>query len=254
MRNYLIIDGVSSINYGVFISGKGTFSSPAKQYEEVSVPGRNGQLLMNTEPTFGNIDVSYDAFAYDDPDKLFPRMDRTKVNDRYRTLSEKLGALRAFLNSRSGYFRLEDSYNTEEFRLAYFKKEFSPNVIDNLHAATFTLTFTCKPQRFLKIGEKAVTFTGTSTLRNTTSFKALPLIRAYGTGTFEVGGTKVQIKSASSYTDIDCELMECYKGTTNCNNNVTLTNGVFPDLKPGQNTIKMTGITKLIITPRWWTI
>jgi phage-related protein len=81
---------------------------------------------------------------------------------------------------------------------------------------------------------------------------ALPLIRAYGTGTFTINGITVQITSASSYTDIDCDLQECFKDTlaTNCNGNVVLT--TFPELKPGENTISMSGITKLEITPRWW--
>ena len=255
MRNYLIIDGVSSISFGVFISGNGTFTSPVKKYEEVEIPGRNGKLLMNTEPIFDNVDVTYNSFAFEDSAKDYPKVAKLYSADAYyRTFGEQLGALRAFLNSREGYFRLEDSYNPEEYRMAYYAKAFTPTVNRNLKAAEFPLVFTCKPQRFLKTGEMPIDYTSSSTIVNPYLFKSKPLIRAYGTGYFTISGVKVTIKAANGYTDIDCEAMECYKDTVNCNNNVVLDNGVFPVLKPGDNAITMSGITKLTITPRWWTI
>ena len=64
----------------------------------------------------------------------------------------------------------------------------------------------------------------------------------------------MQITSASSYTDIDCDLQECYKDSlaTNCNGNVVLTSGSFPKLNPGTNAVTLSGISKLVITPRYW--
>lgn len=255
MRNYLIMDGVSSISFGVFISGNGTFTSPVKQYEEVEIPGRNGKLLMNTEPIFNNVDVTYNSFAFEDPKRNYSKVNTGfSLDAYYRTLGEQLGALRAFLNSRDGYFRLEDTYNPEEYRMAYYAKAFTPTVDRSLKSAQFPLVFTCKPQRFLKSGEVSKDYTSQSTIVNPTLFKAKPLIRAYGTGNFTISGIKVTINNANDYTDIDCESMECYKGTTNCNGNVTLDNGTFPILSPGTNPVSMSGITKLTITPRWWTV
>lgn len=253
MRNYLIIDGVSSLDYGLFISGKGAYSSPAKRYEEVDIPGRNGKLLLDTENYFDNVDVSYDAFMYEDPDGAYTKLNYQEALE-YRTLRERLGALRAFLGSREGYFRLEDTYHTDEYRMAYYVDDISPEMSDNLHLASFTLKFVCKPQRFLKSGENVLTLTSGLSLYNPTNFKSSPLIRAYGTGSFTVSGVKMTINSANIYTDIDCDLMECYKGSTNCNNNVVLNNSVFPSLTPKENVISMSGITKLEITPRWWTL
>ena len=48
MINYLVIDGKPSLDFGLVISGAGTFTSPQKRYEEVDIPGRNGKLLLNT--------------------------------------------------------------------------------------------------------------------------------------------------------------------------------------------------------------
>ena len=88
--------------------------------------------------------------------------------------------------------------------------------------------------------------------RNDTYFNAKPLLRVYGTGSFTINGITVQINSASSYTDFDCELQEAYKNTlaTNCNGNITLTNAQFPYLKPGNNQITFSGISSIIMYPR----
>lgn len=94
-----------------------------------------------------------------------------------------------------------------------------------------------------------------STIENPTRFESQPLIRVYGTGILGVNGDSVVISQADQYTDIDCELMDAYKGLENRNQYVTLTNYNFPVLKPGTNYISLGGnITRVEITPRWWTI
>ena len=40
IRNSLMFGGVSSADYGIFISGEGVFNSPTRAVEMVSVPGR----------------------------------------------------------------------------------------------------------------------------------------------------------------------------------------------------------------------
>ena len=62
------------------------------------------------------------------------------------------------------------------------------------------------------------------------------------------------ITSADQYTDIDCEIMDAYKGATNCNGNIRTTDNKFPVLRAGQNNITKSGISRLEITPRWWTV
>jgi phage-related protein len=64
----------------------------------------------------------------------------------------------------------------------------------------------------------------------------------------------VEVESVNSYIDIDCELQEAYEDTlaTPRNDKITLTDGEFPKLLPGVNTISFTDLTELIITPKWW--
>jgi phage-related protein len=66
-----------------------------------------------------------------------------------------------------------------------------------------------------------------------------------------INGVTLAISSADVYTDLDCNIQEAYKGSTNCNGNVT---GDFPELVPGSNTIRFSGFSKLEIVPHWYTI
>jgi phage-related protein len=127
-------------------------------------------------------------------------------------------------------------------------------VVPYLEAGEFKLSFDCKPQRFLKAGEKTEMFTSAGMLINLTTQDAKPLIRAYGTGSFGVGDATMTISAADVYTDIDCDTQDAYKGNVNCNNKITLTAGKFPVLKPGINNIYLSGVSKVELTPRWWTI
>ncbi len=96
--------------------------------------------------------------------------------------------------------------------------------------------------------------TETSTIVNPTSFDAQPFLRVYGTGSVTFGGTTITITEADGYTDIDCALMEAYKGNVSKNDSIELSDNDFPVLPAGENTVTLSGVAKVEITPRWWTI
>ena len=234
MRQWLTFDGKSTRDYGVYISGNGTFNAPERDREVISVPGKNGDVIIDNG-RYLNVSLEYPAFIYDN----------FRVN---------IEGLRNLLLSARGYKRLEDTYHPSEFRLAEWDGDFQADVVEHLEAGQFTLKFNCKPQRFLKDGEKDVicdASTGNITLINPTLHDAKPLIRAYGTGGFWVGNAYMAVTSADGYTDIDCDIMDAYKGSDNCNGNIT---GEFPVLHPGGNGIRRDGIIKLEIYPRWWVL
>jgi phage-related protein len=233
-EHYFLFDGKRSRDYGVWISGGGTYNAPERDAELVSVPGRNGDLYFDNGK-YNNIRVTYPAFIS-------------------RGFSRRVAGFRGYMASKIGYKRLEDTYHPDEYRLAVFEGGLEVETAPRNLAGAFEVTFNCKPQRFLRSGDESQTFTANGTIYNPTLFNAKPLIRAYGTGTFTINGVSVQIKAASSYTDIDCDLMDAFKGSTNCNNNIVLTNGEFPQIAPGTNAITKSGITSLVITPRWWTL
>lgn len=233
MREYLYFNKKSSADFALYITDAGVYATPQRSFEKVSVPGRNGDLLIENNK-YENVDIVYPAVIVDNFDT------------NYRAFVD-------YMLSQKGYQRLEDSFHPDEFYLATFK-----NIDSHKHAlynrgGTFKVVFERKPQRFLKSGERVIMFTTGGAIKNPTLYDALPLIRAYGTGTLMVGGTTVTITSANEYTDIDCELQEAFKGSTNCNGNITLNDGEFPKLVPGNNNVSMT-VSRLDIIPRWWTI
>ena len=450
MREYFILNGVDSRDYGVYISGQGTFSAPQKAYTFYNVPGRNGALLGN-EHRMENINVSYEAFIYADFDN-------------------NLAAFRSFLLSLNGYATLTDSYHPDEFRMAVYTGPFEPKVTRMNDAGSFTITFSCKPQRFLYSGEteyspqsgvmtgnpiyadmgdvdisslelsisvpygnatdeyklngynpissatvkangetvwsnggwqipwvieatfdletggtitkcfeevpttgwakktgygsafevsftptgtivacsflpfksgttysvgnifydstnhklvalpsasittleafntwlsqyknigvvetcsvtktwsKTVTLpsgvgvlsaslgrprpaypgqdaaevkitaevTGSNTLVNPTPFPSKPLIRLYGEGTVDINGITITVSDCTTYVDIDCEMMDCYEGSTNRNNDVAFSTHDFPELAPGDNTFTIvSGVGGIVVKPRWWQV
>lgn len=236
MRNYIVYNGKSFLDFGVFISGSGTYNAPERDASKVEIPGKNGNLTIDNG-RYKNLTVKYPAFVVSN-------------------FSDNIEALRNYLLTQTGYVRLEDTYHPDEYRLGKISGGFTTKPVAQLIAGEFDLEFDCYPQRFLKSGEAAVEYTAAGTIINKYLTEAKPLIRAYGTGSFSIGGVAVQILAADGYTDIDCDLQEAYKDTlaTNCNANIVLTNGVFPTLKAGSNAITLSGITKLEITPRWWVL
>lgn len=234
MRQYLLFNGKNSKDYGVYISGGGTFNAPKRNQDKISIPGRNGSLTIDNG-NYENITIEYPAFIY-------------------RDFDANISAFRNMLLANKKYVKLEDSYHPDEYRLAIYDGNFDADVVDNLKAGKFKLRFDCYPQRFLKSGDQEYEYTAAGSILNRTDQTALPLLRVYGDGTVTINGVSIVISGSSTYTDIDCELMEAYKDTlaTNKNNTITLSNGKFPQLDPGTNAIALSSVSKVIITPRWW--
>lgn len=223
---------VSTKDFNVGIRGAGLFNAPKRVVEHISVDGRNGDLTID-KGHFENIDVTYSCYIISDFDR-------------------NISGFRDAMLANVGYCRLEDNIHPDEYRIAELTSSIDVDVYGIARAGEFDLTFSCKPQRFLKSGEKAIEMTGNGRIINPTNQEAKPLIRVYGTGTLGIGSNTVTITAVDEYVDIDCDIMDAYKGTVNCNGNISLSNGVFPTLHAGVNNISLQGISRIEIIPRWW--
>lgn len=175
----LTFDGEQSGDYGLYITGAGTFNAPQRDVEMVTIPGRNGSFAHD-RGRFENIEVTYPAGVYGSDESDF---------------ADKIADIRAWLCSKKGYVRLTDEYNPNEYRLAVYKSglEVSPAL---LKAGEFDLVFECKPQRFLTSGETAQTIAASGdTLTNPTRFNARPMLEVNGYGKIGINGEEVEVIS-----------------------------------------------------------
>lgn len=252
MKN-LWFGGQCSNRFGLMITGSGTYDAPERDIETVSVPGRNGDLILDNG-RYKNIAVFYPIAIGGD----FP---------------ERAAKVRAWLLSKPGYQRLEDDYSPDTFRMARFKGQLNFDVKLLNRAAEATLTFDCKPQRFLKSGELPIILTQenmkyaglgvyTSYLCNPTSFPAKPLLIVHGSDGIVVhvyvAGIVFKFTSTTNPMYIDCETQNAYRlledGTMeNANSEISIAN--FPVLAPGETRVSISArVDKLEIIPRWWTL
>lgn len=235
MRNYFMLDGVDSRSFGLYLNGAGTFESPSRAASFIRVPGRNGDLIGMQNRLENGVYRYSDAFIHAD-------------------FEANMAAFRAFLLSKAGYRRLTDSYHPETFRKVAFIGPMMPEVIATKAAGRFDIELPCMPQRWLLSGEEVITLTASGIVENPTLFPSSPLLRVYGTGTVGVGSRSITIIRADGYTDIDLETGSAYKGATNHNYDVDL--GLeLPTLAPGETGVALgEGITRVDITPRWWSV
>lgn len=233
-ENYLKIGGKDCRDYGLLMFPAEVDSAPRRVYEEVVVPGRNGTLRIDGK-RYGNIKQSYDLVTY-------------------QNMEAGLKGFRQYLMSLVGYQRIEDSIHPEEFYEAVYDADFEPRVSFSRGMAKIRVEFERKPQRWLKSGEVAFEFTGAGTIINNTLYASRPKIRAYGDGELWLGNDCITISGSGEYTDIDCDLRTCREGTVNRGPAVTFSGLDYPVLAPGNTGVRLNGITKAEIIPRWFTL
>lgn len=238
MNDYFVFNGISSIDCGAYIAPLELDNAPSRDIQKIEVPGRNGSLIIDNE-RYKDVEQGYTGIIYDDA-----------------KFDEYISMFRSVVLSEVGYKRLEDTFKPDEFRLAHFEGDFLPKVLRLWKKmGKFELRFTCKPQRFLTLGEKTNVFTSAGTLFNPTNFNAQPMIRAFGWGQINIGDYGIFIgENELPYIDIDCERMDAYFENVNCNNMISLSSD-FPILKKEETNISFDNtIIMLQIVPRWWAL
>lgn len=230
MLNHFTFNGKSTAELGLLVSGVNIYGSPSRIVEKVNIPYRSGDLIIDTG-AYTNYLVSYEVSIIDD----------TKAT------AEEISN---WLLSSRGYQQLTDTYNPEIFRMAAYYNQLDYTLSAFYRFGKAVITFDCKPQKYLLTGISTTQLTANGTITNPTQMPSKPLLRIYGTGTLTVVTTPIVVNSVDSYVDVDCDTMQVYKGTENKGNTVTITD--FPQLVSGSNSISLSGITKVIITPRWW--
>ena len=236
-QGLIVFGGEASSDFGMVVAEAPTFERPTRKATTYTVPGRNGAVIFQQD-AWDDVVRSYEVWL---------------ANSKGQNIVETVNAFEAWLNSLKGYQRLEDSFEPEVFRLAYFNGgiNFSNEV---MQAGKATLSFTCRPERFYKSGENEITVTNGTKIFNPTRFTSKPLIHIEGSGTvtLAIGGNTISA-SVTDYINIDCETMNAYRLASE-NKNADIS-GNFPIIPAGVQTVGITGTTtKVTIVPRFFTI
>lgn len=227
------IDGRSLKDFGITADGSQVFNSAEIEYEKVSVPGRNGDLILPRK-RMKNIPVPYKIGITKD-------------------FAARAAAARSFLTLGTGYRRIEDSYHPDTFRLGLFAGPIEFDVAFLNHAGETTLVFDCKPQRFLKSGERPFAVSNGDAVINEWH-PANPDIIITGNGAADIGvGTShIHISEIGGSITLDCDTLNAYDGATNKNGAITVTGG-WPVLEHGETEVSWSGgIKSVTIIPHWW--
>lgn len=235
-RGLIVYGGESSADYGMVVSEAPSFERGARKQTVYKVPGRSGSVIIQQD-------------AWEDVNRSY----KVWIAAEGQSLPDMVNAIDAWLNSLDGYQRLEDNFEPDVYRLAYYSggTEFS-NML--MAAGESTLKFTCRAERFYKEWDREVELTSGTPLYNPTRFASKPLLYIEGSGEVKVTvGSKTITATITDYIYIDCEAMNAYRtATENMNDKIS---GPFPLIAPGANSITLTGsITKATAVPRYFTI
>lgn len=137
----IYFNGVPSTDYDIVVEHYPDYEMAAREYSTIKIPGRNGDLIVDTG-SWGNVERTYDIAS-------------ARYEGNFR---EAAANITKWLNGVLGYARLEDTYDPDVYRLAYFNGGITIENILNW-AGRVTVTFNCKPQRFFKTGDEPFTIT-----------------------------------------------------------------------------------------------
>lgn len=237
--------GVSSDDCYVIVEHYPQRYFPKRKYNVQAIPGGEKDFI---------IDEGEDAFAnYTQPYSVF-------FDSKAPGLSQASRKIAEWLLGNPGYQRLEDTYDPDFYRLAYYSG--GEQFLNHFNEyGRGTLTFTCAPKRFFKSGEVPIEATNGMKLYSPSLFNSYPIIKVTGSGNGTVtitdkSGTAKTFTVNSLSGEVTLYSRE-HKALDSSSQSVNI--NVQSDYEnlylPPESTISWNNaITDLVIIPRWWTI
>lgn len=236
MMRTFTYDGTSSKSMGIIVSGNNTYGGAVRDVETVSIPGRNGDIVID-HGRYKNVTIVYSCMT--------------------KTLSAAYEAREWLAMHMDRYYKLTDTYASGEYRMARVSEAFDPTIDRRYGTAMFEIHFDCDPRRFLTDGSTGIKIPANSKLsiRNTTRHTAYPLIQFNNPGSIVIAGRGITV-SGSYKIAVDCDEMYAYydgvTGRVNYNKNLKLDNGAWPVLEPGYSEISNNTAGTITVYPRYW--
>lgn len=179
IANTFTFGEIDTEDYGLVIEGPGDYSAPKRAVETISIPGRNGAFQLD-KGYYENIEIEYNVVVKDSTQSDF---------------KDSVEAFRNAIASQIGYQRLEDTYHPGEYRMAMYSGGFDEDPQFHGNGAVFKVKFDCKPQRYLKSGEDAISVDSGDVVSNPTLFASSPMLEVEGYGTIDWGDGEVKVEN-----------------------------------------------------------
>ena len=158
---YFNYDNKCSLDFGVNISGTGSWVTPQRKIETVEVPGRPGRLITYVG-SWSHVDIVYPAWIS-------------------RGFDKKWDAFSEWWNAHTdNVYKLTDCYHPGYYRMARALSPLDPEVRTLNRSARFDLKFQVMPQKYLIDGDipRIIGDGEQIVLTNPTNFDAFPIIVA----------------------------------------------------------------------------
>jgi len=227
-ETYFIYNGKSSIALGLRVESISTAPIPARKYDYVTVPGRNGQVIIDRE-CFEDVRINVSCNMMNG------------VIDR-----EQLGML--FDGSQGTLILSDDPTRYYEvmaiemptiYRLRPFGRNYD----------SVSLTFVCNPmRRWIQPTDRTCTVSGTSysyagTMPGKPKITITPVSTdSAAVGTVTINDTLIDIDAFDKPIVVDCEVMECYFPTDdNSSANGIISMEEYPVLTKGSFEVEFDG-------------
>lgn len=233
---YFIFDGEYSFDYKMVVTKNDRYSSSETEYETHSIPGRDGEVLVEKGKKNKIIEVE---FALDCENK-----------DEFNIYTKMI---KKWLQGEFKYKELVFSDDLETIYEAICVNKIDiDEVLKNLGMCK--LKFNCKPYTKTVFND-TITISDRKKVVYNEYGESYPTVKVYGNGDFNLSINKQEVilKNVKDYVIIDSEDMECYK---NDNGNIIYCNdkiySEFPILEKGENEVVLwNNIEKIEITPNW---
>lgn len=249
MINYFVYNGNDSRDFGILIRTKNTYDAPQRDLNFISVPGRDGDLIIDNGK-YPNVNINYGIML------VAPTLNSLEENPNLN-LAAASRTLKQMLYSSFNYYELTDSYDPDYFRLACFSGDLSWET-KNTNIAYSEIKFSCKPYRYRKDGKLTHTVTPSAVLSifNPENMVSLPQITVKGNGNLQISVNNriFTVNDVTGYVIIDSDMMNVYNPSqTSTNYNTKAQFATFPKLQIGSNVISAASnnITEIDVIPRW---
>lgn len=221
--------GVSASSLGLIVTQMPAHVKAAMRTTAYNLPGRDGELHVNEG--FGAVDIPVKVSAW----------------DASPTIRQQINAWA------DGTGKLISSDDTSKCWMASVTDEiiYTRRSHHNGHFYDEAeIVFRCQPY-MKEATESTITMTQSGQIANLGDAEALPLIKVTGSGTcvFTIGGETIRLTGVQSGEPVYIDSESGYVYTDDGN---AVMEGNFPTIPIGNSQVTITsGVTQLLITPRW---